>query len=213
LIHGYWGAGVFALVAALTYVLATNGERSPPPNPQPVIVLMDSPLPGRVYDPQTAKEGGTNADDITDALRALPVAIRKENTSAVWHREEQVRLENPDLVISHLSCFVDERVGGDQPAIIEHLSDQAEFRLMLFFAYLAAGNPRTHFIVYSRRAFQRKGGEAVWLTNTEANLPILRGRLHPLTVPGGREGASFRQPATQELIRTRVTEVLAQRNK
>jgi serine/threonine protein kinase len=213
LIHAYWGAAVLTLVAALAYVLSTNRDPSPPPNPQPVIVLMDSPLPGRVYDPQTAAEGGTNADDITDALRALPVAIRKENTSAVWHREEQVLLENPDLIISHHSCFVDERVGGDQPAIIEHLSDQAEFRLMLFFAYVAARNPRTHFIVYSRRAFQRKGGEAVWLASTEANLPILRGRLHPLTVPGGRDHASFRQPATQELIRTRVIEVLAKRNK
>ena len=115
LIHTYWGAAVFALVAALTYVLSTNRDPLPPPNPQPVIVLMDSPLPGRVYDPQTQKEGDTNADDITDALRALPVAIRKENTSAVWHREEQVRLENPDLVISHISCFVDQRVAGDQP--------------------------------------------------------------------------------------------------
>ena len=141
------------------------------------------------------------------------MAIRKENTSAVWHREEQVRLANPDLVISHISCFVDERVAGAQPVITEHLADQAEFRLMLFFAYLAAENPRTHFIVYSRLTFQRKGGADVWLANTEANLPILRGRLHPLIVPGGRENASFRQPATQELIRTRVTEVLAKRDR
>jgi len=213
LVHAYWGAAVVALVAALAYVWATGRDPSPPLNPQPVIVLMDSPLPGRVYDPQTREEGGTNADDITDALRALPVAIRKENTSAVWHREEQVRLENPDLVISHISCFVDERVAGAQPVIIEHLADQAEFRLMLFFAYLAAENPRTHFIVYSRLTFQRKGGADVWLANTEANLPILRGRLHPLIVPGGRDGASFRQPATQELIRTRVTEVLTKRTR
>jgi hypothetical protein len=48
---------------------------------------MDSPLPGRVYDPRTLAEGGTNADDVTDALRDLRVAIRKENTSAAWHRE------------------------------------------------------------------------------------------------------------------------------
>ena len=89
LIHTYWGAAVFALVAALTVRRCRQTETpSPPPNPQPVIVLMDSPLQGRVYDPQTLKEGGTNADDITDALRALSVAIRKENTSAVWHRLE-----------------------------------------------------------------------------------------------------------------------------
>ena len=30
----------------------------------------------------------------------LRVAIRKENTSAAWHREEQVVGENPDLIVS-----------------------------------------------------------------------------------------------------------------
>ena len=114
----------------------------------------------------------------------------------MWHREEQVLHENPDLIVSHLSCFVDERVAAGDPVIVEHLSDVAEQRLLLFFAYLAARNPRTHFIAYSRTQFQRKGGEAVWLADMEANLPILRGRLHPLTVPGGRELATFRDPST-----------------
>ena len=54
-----------------------------------IVLMADSPLPGRVYDPRTLAEGGTNADDVTDALRDLRVAIRKENTSAAWHREEQ----------------------------------------------------------------------------------------------------------------------------
>jgi hypothetical protein len=39
---------------------------------------MDSPLPGRVYDPRTLAEGGTNADDVTDALRELGFAVRKK---------------------------------------------------------------------------------------------------------------------------------------
>jgi len=136
------------------------------------------------------------------------VAIRKENTSAVWHREEQVRLENPDLVVSHLSALMDERVAGGDSVIAEHLLDVAEYRLLLFFAYLAAENPRTHFIMYSRAQFTRKGGEAVWLADTEAHLPILRGRLHPMTVPGGKERATFRDPSTAELLRTRVRQIL-----
>jgi hypothetical protein len=181
----------------------------PPVNPQPVIVLMDSPLPGRVYDPRTAAQGGTNADDVTDVLRALPVAIRKENTSAAWHREEQVVFENPDLIISHLSCLVDDRVANGDERVTEHLADVAEYRLLLFFAYVASRNPRTQFIVYSRAQFARKGGEAVWLANEEAHLPMLRGRLHPLTVPGGKEHATFRDPSTGDLLRTRVKEVLA----
>jgi len=198
------------LILAAVTLAAWWGLREPGPlvNRQPVIVLMDSPLPGRVYDPRTAAQGGTNADDVTDVLRALPVAIRKENTSAVWHREEQVIFENPDLIISHMSCLVDDRVADGDAAIAEHLADVAEYRLLMFFAYVASRNPRTQFIVYSRPQFARKGGEAVWLANEEAHLPILRGRLHPLTVPGGKEHATFRDPATGELLRTRVKQAL-----
>ena len=74
----------------------------------------------------------------------------------MWHREEQVLLENPDLIVSHVSCFVDERVAAGDPVIVEHLSDVAEYRLLLFFAYLAARNPRTHFIAYRDRNLRVK---------------------------------------------------------
>jgi hypothetical protein len=195
-------------VAAVLWLSARAArDDGPPPNPSPIIVLMDSPLPGRVYDPRTEKEGGTNADDVTDALRDLPVAIRKENTSAAWHREEQVVGENPDLIVSHLSCLLDARVGGDQAAIAEHLFEVAENRLLLFLAYVAARNPRTRFIIYSRSRFQTKGGEREWVQIQEARLPILRNRLHAFIVPGG-SGASLRQPATGQLLRARVTQVL-----
>ena len=83
-----------------------------------------------MYDSRTAAEGGTNADDVTDVLRGLPVAIRKENTSAVWHREEQVLLENPDLIVSHLSTDDNQtrdtrtrcRRAGDRPAALTILA-------------------------------------------------------------------------------------------
>jgi hypothetical protein len=207
--RAYSIAAILLVAAAAGAAWWTLREPEPHVNPQPVIVLMDSPLPGRVYDARTAAQGGTNADDVTDILRSLPVAIRKENTSAVWSREEQVVFENPDLIISHMSCFVDERVAGGDAAVAEHLADISEYRLLLFFAYVASRNPRTHFIIYSRSQFQRKGGEAAWLANEEAHLPILKGRLHPMTVPGGRERATFRDPSTGELLRTRVRQVLA----
>ena len=47
---------------------------------------MDSPHPERVYDPATRKTGGTNADDLTDLLRDLPVLLLKETTNAIWDR-------------------------------------------------------------------------------------------------------------------------------
>ena len=168
---------------------------------------MDSPLPGRVYDPRTAAEGGTNADDVTDALRGLPVAISKENTSAVWHREEQVIGENPDLIVTHLSCLLDARVGADQPAVSEHLSELSYNRLLAFLAYGASRNPRTKFVVYSRGVFQRHGGEQEWVAIQEARWPVLRNRLHAFIVPGG-QNASFRETETAQLLRARVTQVL-----
>lgn len=208
-VHASWAAALLAVAAGLWFFPRAAPVDLLPPNAQPVIVLMDSPLPGRVYDKRTEDAGGTNADDVTDVLRSLPVAIRKENTSALaWHREEQVVGENPDLIISHLSCLLDARVGGDQPAVSEHLSEISYNRLVQFLAYVAARNPRTRFIVYSRSVFQLHGGEQQWVATQEARLPVLRNRLNAFIVPGGREGASFREPSTAQLLRARVTQVL-----
>ena len=211
-VHALWAA---TLVAAIAAMCSYSPRGAPtgllPPNARPVVVLMDSPLPGRVYDPRTEKEGGTNADDLTDALRNLPVTIHKENTSAVWHREEQVLEQNPDLIVAHLSCLFDQRVAKDQKderAIYDHLFDVAENRILLFFAYVASNNPRTRFILYSRGRFQEKGGEEPWLASQVAMLPVLRGRLSPFPVPGESGKQTFREPSTADLMRARVKQVL-----
>ena len=208
-VHVAWASALLAAVVIAVWTSPRTGPENPPaPNAIPVIVLMDSPLPGRVYDERTFAEGGTNADDVTDALRALPLTIRKENTSAAWHREEQVVEGNPDLVVAHLSCLLDARVGEGQTAIAEHLMELAENRVIVFLAYVAARNPRTRFIVYSRSVFQRHGGEERWVATQVARLPVLKDRLDAFIVPGGREKASFREPQTAQLIRARVARVL-----
>ena len=211
-VHVAWAAAML-LIAGLAWWLASRAAQpGPPPNSVPVIVLMDSPLPGRVYDPRTAAAGGTNADDVTDILRDLPVVIRKENTSAAWHREEQVVAENPDLIVSHLSCLFDARAAGDpDAAAYEQMFRQAEERLLMFFGYVAARNPRTRFIVYSRTVFQQRGGEQAWVREHEARLTALRGRLDAFTVPGGTASASFRDPETGRLLRDRVSRMLGSR--
>ena len=210
-VHAAWASALLAVAFLAIWLSPRAGPAPvPPPNAVPVIVLMDSPLKGRVYDPRTLAEGGTNADDVTDALRDLQVAIRKENTSAAWHREEQVVGENPDLIVAHLSCLLDPRLGEGQPAVAEHLFDLAENRFIVFLAYVAARNPRTRFIVYSRTVFQTHGGEAQWVAAQVARLPVLKGRLNAFIVPGGLEQASFRVPETGKLLRTRVAEVLDQ---
>ena len=206
-LHAVWAA------VALTLALLAWSRRPalpgiPPPNPLPVIVLMDSPLPGRVYDPRTEAAGGTNADDLTDALRTLPVVIQKETTSPLWHREDQVVRQNPDLIVSHLSCLYDVRAGEGQKPIEEHLFSLAQSRLVLYFGYVAEANPRTHFLVYSRGQFGNASAERRWVSESEARLPVLRGRVHAFTVPGGLERATFRDPDTARLIRQRVSEIL-----
>jgi hypothetical protein len=88
------------------------------------------------------------------------------------------------------------------------LFEVAENRLLVFLAYVAARNPRTRFIVYSRSVFQTHGGEDQWVATQVARLPVLRDRLHAFIVPGGREAASFREPKTRGLLRARVARVL-----
>jgi len=174
------------------------------------VILMDSPLQGRVYDPRTAAAGGTNADDLTDALQSLPIAIQKENTSAMWHREEQVVRQNPDLVVSHLSCLLDERIGeptADGP-VFRHLFELSANRLVAVYGYVAASNPRTQFLVYSRRHFSAPGASARFIADAEARFPALRGRIQTFAVPGGMERATYRDPATAAAIRERVRAAL-----
>ena len=115
--------------------------------------------------------------------------------------------ENPDLIVSHLSCLLDARVGEGQQAVSDHLFDLAENRLMMFFAYVAARNPRTRFVVYSRSVFQTHGGEEQWVAIQVARLPVLRNRLTAFIVPGGK-AASFREPDTAQRLRVRVVQVL-----
>src|SRR5262249_53891180 len=101
-------AAVLLMVAAAAGQLYSKRSSEPAaPSGPPVIVLMDSTHPERIYDEQTRKAGGTNADDLTDVLRDLPVRLVKENTNGTWHREYEVLQENPALIVAHRSCFYD----------------------------------------------------------------------------------------------------------
>ena len=213
-LHGPWAVVVIMLIGLLLWPHPRAGDVHPlpPPNPRPVIVLMDSPLPGRVYDPRTLAAGGTNADDLTDALQPLAVAIQKENTSAMWHREEQVVRQNPDLIVSHLSCLLDERFAEPEREgpLYDHLFTLAKGRLVGVFGYVAAANPRTRFLVYSRGAFAPPEKAALFVSEAEIRFPALRGRVRAFSVPG-RDKATFRDPETARLMRDQVKAMLGPR--
>ena len=200
--HAAWAL----LSAVLALMLWSGRPVAPTPNAKPVVVLMDSI--GRAYDPATKAAGGTNADDVNDALVDLPIKMFKENTFSMWHREEQVILQNPDLIISHLSCLLDARMANADEALEKHLFDVAANRLTLFIGYVGMANPRTRFLVYSRSQFAEKDKADKWLGDVEARFPKLKGRVSTFSMPGGRASATFRDPATAQVLLIKVKALL-----
>ena len=119
--------------------------------------------------------------------------------------------QRPDLVVSHLSCLYDERVAKFDTPTGRHLFDNAVQRLLTVFGYVAANNPRTKFLVYSRgRVWPTPELESGWVRDAVARFPALNGRLFTMVVPG-RSNATFRDPATADQLRGRVREILGVR--
>jgi hypothetical protein len=170
----------------------------------PMVVLMDSPTPDRVYDPETRKEGGTNADDITDILRDLPIVVQKENTSPLWHREEQVLQQNPTLIVMHRSCFAEADAPFDPQSTAIQVADS---KIDAFLGYVGLGNPATKFLIYTRRPDDK----GAWASDLEKRFPQLKGRVFTIHVTGGPEHATFRDPTTAQALRQQVQAILGLR--
>jgi TIR domain-containing protein len=167
----------------------------------PVIVMMDSPYPDRVYDPATLKIGGTNADDITDLLRDLPVKLVKESTSSQWRREAQVISENPALIVMHRSCFF-----TYPESMVNDLYPLVDNKLVAFMGYVATLNPRTRFIIYSRRSWEDAALAAKWRQDAVERFPVLAGKIETYRVPLDR--ATYRNPITGQELRDLVLKSL-----
>ena len=201
---------IVVLTAILTWLIFRSFVKLPAtafsPNPTPVVVLMDSPIPNRVYDPETRANRGTNSDDITDTLRDLPIVVHKETTSSTWHREHQVLKQNPDLIVIHRSCFYDDTKLND-PSFSLHLSELTKSKLISFLGYIALGNPNTKFLVYSRSFWRKYIDPEVWRSEAEKRFPSMKGRMIIFPVPGGIE-ATFRDPKTATDLKRTVISML-----
>ena len=202
------GALLCAASAGAAWWLAgqARGRAAPPPGGPPVVVLMDSPLPDRVYDSRTRAAGGTNADDLTDVLRALPVELHKETTSSLWHREDQVLSQDPSMIVTHLSAFVDSLKLPEGPTLDE-LRRVGWERLRLFLAYVGGQRPYTRFLIYTR-GFAEEAERRAWVSEVEQRFPHLEGRVVMVHVPGD-DAATFRDPATAAMIKREVEALLA----
>lgn len=199
-----WGALVVVAVAAAALGIGPWLRSLPgavPASGLPVIVLMDSPVPERVYDTRTRQAGGTNADDITDTLRDLPVELHKETTSALWHREDEVLKQHPALIMMHLSSFAEPTHDVTSP-----LQPNAQERTRSFLGYVGLAEPATKFVVYSR-GFAAEHERNDWVADTERRFPSLKNRVQLMHIPGD-EQATFRDPPTQAAVRDRVKRLL-----
>ncbi|HEU5258627.1 MAG TPA: serine/threonine-protein kinase [Vicinamibacterales bacterium] len=208
------------LVAGFLYALGTDGNASGPSvNAVPVVVLMDTSAPRGVYDPQTRKNSGTNADDISDGLRSLPVVLHKETIGATWNREDQVVKQNPDLVVIHRSAFAHAMVlefqlgysipsgpsgaptgTSDPPPSVEILENRllpiGMDKLEAFIGYVGGANRRTRFLVYSRE--WPDATRVMWEEGLVRRFPTIRDRVSTMSIAIRDGTASFREPATIE---------------
>jgi len=198
---------LWALVIATTIIVAavtvwkTRHPHTPGAAGAPVIILMDSSYANRVYDPVTLKSGGTNADDITEVLRDLPVTLMKEATSSTWKREAEVVKEHPALIVIHRSAFY-----TFPDSMADDIYPLADNKLVAFLGYVGTMNPDTKFIIYSRHSWEADGAAAKWRAEAVNRFPVLVGRLEPWRVPLDR--ATFRNPLTGQELRASVERAL-----
>jgi hypothetical protein len=188
----------------------------------PIVVIMDTAAPRGVYEADTRDKGGTNADDLNELLRDLPVNIRKESIGATWEREDQLLSQEPDLVMVHRSGFFhamnlefgfgypgDAR--GFNEASARRLYELADNKLVAVLGFIGNGDPRTKFLVYSRGTgggWTEAKNRDDWVHKVEGRFPFLKGRVTTVNVPGGPTGGSFDDPDTAQLFRTQVQTLL-----
>lgn len=187
-------AVLLALAAGGTWwVLAPRHAASGPP----VVVLMDSTFEDRVYDETTKANGGSNADDITNVLRGLPLTTIKEGTNSRWNREAEVLKENPALIIVHRSAFF-----TYPPSRFDEFYGLMDDKLVAFLGYVATQNARTRFIVYSRGSWDDAVYAARWREDAANRFPALASRIETWRVPADRP--TFRNSLTAQELKDSV---------
>ncbi len=159
-----------------------------------IVVLMDSTLPEVVYDADTRKKGGTNADDITDVIDDLPIVAIKETTSLAWHRDEEVLRLNPDLIVLHFSAFYETTSTSDP-----------EDRLGDFLRYVAGS--KAQILIYSRMDDRQLAWLTRWVADLVKQTPKLKQRIQILRVKRG-PGATFRNPDVARQLKLQVKTLL-----
>jgi hypothetical protein len=168
------------------------------PAQKPVVVLMDSHLKDVVYCSHTQEIGGSNADDIINLIKDLPVAIATVATNLEWKNDQQVIDMHPALVIVHASAFYKETqaIDGNQ-------------RLLDFLDSMK--NTQTKILVYTR-AVPDQSHEDVQarFDRVVAKLkdPSLKSRAQLFVIPKG-QSACFDDPEIAVPFKSQIKDMLA----
>ena len=163
---------------------------------RPLVIMMDSPHPSRIYDEETIRVSGTNADVISDILSDLPIVPQKETGGPGWHRYDELVRFHPDLIIMHYSTFR----GAE--------SDDPRPPLKLFLRYFADGD--TRFLIYTRspEAAVRHAVDSM-MADVEAQHPGLVARITVFGTPQHGGGPHWRDPVTAGELKLAVKRILA----
>lgn len=160
----------------------------------PLVIMMDSPHPDRVYDEETLAANGTNADVISDILLDLPIRRQRETIGPEWHRDQEILQFDPDLIVIHYSGF------------LRGFSEAPRDRLKLFMTYFVETD--TQFLLYSRQpeAGLQTGVDDLF-ADVDREHPGFLARVHVFGLPdyGSRE---WRNPLTANALKLRVKEIL-----
>ena len=136
---------------------------------------------------------------------------------STWNREDQVLKQIPDLIVIHRSAFIhaivlDFQLGYPAPGdsdgspeskaspppsrqiLYNRLTPIGADKLEAFLGYAAGVNPRTRFLIYSRRWMD--AARLAWQQNLERRFPALNGRVFTMSVEIKDGTASFRDPKT-----------------
>jgi hypothetical protein len=185
-------AGAVVLLALLVALWGWHQWRS---GDRPLVIMMDSPHPDRVYDEETVRASGTNADVISDILADLPIVRQKELGGPGWHRYDEILAFHPDLVIMHYSTFRGSDSGDARPG------------LKTFLTYFA--DRPTLFLIYTRshEAEVRRVVDSL-MTDVEAQHPGLLARIRFFGTPDHGGGPHWRDPVTAGELKLAVKRIL-----
>ena len=162
---------------------------------RPLVIMMDSPYPGRIYDEETIRASGTNADVISDILADLPIVRQKESGGPGWHRFDEVVSFHPDLIVMHYSTFR----GPD--------TDDPRPPLKVFLRYFA--DLDTRFLIYTRspEASVRHAVDSL-MEDVEAQHRGLLARITVFGTPDHGGGPHWRDPVTAGELKLAVKRIL-----